>query len=271
MRALTNKQRIDRMRRSGILKGLFDDINQPIIKWAETKDELEQAFSLVHEEYLRLGYIKKPDPSKIHFSVHNLLPNSASLVVESGRQVISTLSIVRDHELFGLPMDEVFNAELNKLRKHGRRLCEFGALATSKNFCWRNLFMQLFREMFWYTADADMNDICIMVNPKHVPFYKTILLFDDLGAEKFYPRLGAPAVALRMNLDTYEERLKKAYSVSRPDCSLYHFVYRSQTEYFDNREFKRKDENIIEYFLNKKKNILENLSPRQKYYVYAGA
>ena len=194
------------------------------VRRAHSIEEYQQAFELVYQEYVRAGYIQKPRPSRMFVSPQILLPGSCVLIITHHFKVVSTLSIVKDSEM-GLPMDSVYSSELNYLRRDGRSLFEACGLATSEKYRWKNLFMFAFRECFWHAVRSGATDICIMVNPKHVAFYKKILLFEDLGPEKFYARLGVPAVALRIPLETAEERLRQAYEGMDPECNLYRFFY----------------------------------------------
>jgi hypothetical protein len=108
-------------------------------------------------------------------------------------------------------MDALYNKELDALRSKGRKVVELGGLATESNKRWRNLVIFLCKAMFHYAAFTNVNDLCIMVNPKHVRFYNMIFLFEPFGEEKFYKAVGAPAVALRVNFDRIAESLRKAY------------------------------------------------------------
>jgi hypothetical protein len=256
---------------SRLLDNPYEDMADPILKWADSRDELEQAFSLVHEEYLRAGYLKAPTPSRVFFNVHNLLPSSATLTIQSGQRVVATLSIVLDSERFGLPMDALYARELEGLRNRGRKVCELCTLAVAREFRPGRLILPLFRVMYWYTVRNRMDDICIMVNPKHVPFYKTLLLFEDFGGEKMYPRLTAPAVCLRVNVNAWKEKAKEAYKDFDPSCNVY--------EYFEadpdgNRELfvrlgRRCSINGFSalYFLAQEESILRSLAPTQLAYI----
>ncbi len=274
MESRMQKRRTVRMRKAILLKGLFDDMNGLAMKWAQTLDEHRKAFALVHEEYLRAGYIQSPKPSRVLYNIHNLLPSSDVLIIKSDENVISTLSLIRDVERFGLPMDSIYSDELNELRGSGRRLAEVCGLATSGKFRWRNFFMFTFREMYWHALNSGASDICIMVNPKHVSFYETILLFEDLGPERFYPRLGVPAVALRMNLENHEEQLREAYSGFERNCNLYSFFYEAQPKAEEEENLKivpgekpNMVDKLFQHFLAKKTDAFESLNPAQKNYV----
>ncbi len=142
-------------------------------------------------------------------------------------------------------------------RKDNRKVVEACALATSANYRSPNIFSYLFRQAYWHAFHNGTDDFCIVVNPKHVQFYKRILLFEDLGIEKNYPRVGAPAIALRLDIAKYEEKLKSAYSGYPAECNLYSFVYKNQTLspkarrlFFDMDGHNGIGEKVTRYFFN---------------------
>jgi hypothetical protein len=58
---------------------------------------------------------------------------------------------------------------------------------------------------------AGVDDLCIAVHPRHVPFYQLRWLFEVLGGLRTYETVnGALAMALRLDLRTLEERSRCA-------------------------------------------------------------
>lgn len=208
---LLERRRSVRLRRSAMLQAKLEEIDRPNIKIAETRDELAQSFALVYKEYMSSGYITKPHPSGLQFSAFNFLPTTCVFIFRSYLTVISTLTQIFDSELFGLPMDVLYRHELDALRAKGRKLTELSALATPREARWCNLMIFLSKTMFEYSKYNNVDDICIMVNPKHVSFYKTMFLFEEFGPERFYADVDAPAVALRMNMDVIEGKAREKY------------------------------------------------------------
>ena len=121
------------VKRSALLSGITERMDHPVLKWAETQGELERAFSQVHEEYMRAGYIKESNP-RIYLNIHNLLPSSSTLIIKNNKEIIATLSVVIDGNEFGLPMDALYKPELKGLRNHGRKVCELCTLAIARDF-----------------------------------------------------------------------------------------------------------------------------------------
>lgn len=266
-----DRRRTIRIRRSALLRSDLDHIDRPSIKIAETQDELEQAFSLVYSEYLEQGYIKASDRSGLHFNIYHILPETVIFVFKSYLKVISTLTLIFDSKAFGLPMDVLYGKELDALRRQKRRLVELSSLATAKDARWHNLFMYLNRAMVWYAMYRNATDLCIMVNPKHVDFYKLILLFKDLGPLQYYHEVSAPAVALRLDLDDVHDKFRETYSALDFECDLYRFFFHVTTTQVAPVEGKdlvvqkhrRLDIDTIRYFFIEKKNILKTATQEQ--------
>jgi len=270
-----DRRRTIRVKRSALLGSSLDHIDRPSIKIAETRDELEQAFSLVYNEYQEEGYIRDSDRSGLHFNIHHILPETVVFVFKSYLKVISTLTLIFDSETFGLPMDVLYGKELDALRRRKRRLVELSSLATAKDARWHNVFMYLNRAMVWYAMYQNATDLCIMVNPKHVDFYKLILLFDDLGPLQYYSKVSAPAVALRLDLDDVHDKFRETYSALDFDCDLHRFFFSvttTQVASVDEKNLIVKkprtlDIDTVRYFFIEKKNILKTATPEQMDYV----
>lgn len=87
-----------------------------IFKLAETRDELEQAFRVLHDAYVGQGYMD-PHPSGLRVTKYHALPTTAVLITKDLRtnEVVATVSIVRNTAL-GLPLDSVF--PINDIKKN---------------------------------------------------------------------------------------------------------------------------------------------------------
>lgn len=270
------RRRSVRLRRSAMLKAKLDEIDRPNIKIAETRDELAQSFALVYKEYLASGYIKSPHPSEMHLNIYNFLPATCIYIFRSYLTVISTLTQIFDSEQFGLPMDDLYRPELDALRAQNRKITELSALATPKETRWCNLMVFLSKTMFEYSRLTKVHDICIMVNPKHVNFYKTMFLFDDFGSERFYEGVGAPAVALRIDMDTIEGKLSEKYKDFDVDGNLHTFFCKMHTtlqELQSGWTFHEKrhpmEEESAKFFFNARQDVCARLTPPQKDYLQA--
>lgn len=268
---LLERRRSVRLRRSAMLKAKLEEIELPNIKLAETHDELAQSFALVYKEYLASGYITSPHPTEMHFSLFNFLPSTCVFIFRTYLTVISTLTQIFDSDIFGLPMDVLYKHELDTLRAKGRKITELSALATPREVRWCNLMVFLSRTMFEYSRMNKVNDICIMVNPKHVSFYKTMFLFEDFGPERFYAGVGAPAVALRIDMDNIEQNLLEKYRNIEMEGDLYSFFCKLNStleELQNGYTFHEKrhplESDSAKSFYQARPEIFDNISLRQR-------
>lgn len=278
------RRRTIRIKRSGLLRWELGDIDRPAVKIAEERDEYEQAFKLIHEVYRDMGYLSEVKEHGMLFGIHSLLPETVVFVAKSYLTVISTLSLILDTGPFGLPMDVIYKEEVDALRRQGRKISELSALATSKRQRWHNLFMCLNQIMYQYARYARVDDLCIAVNPKHVPFYRDILLFEELGPERHYPRVDAPAVALRMDMRKIAETAKEAYDDQDFEGNLFAYFHRmtSESPYDPSIALQRgaadsscdperpSKMEIVREFLDKEKGLADALTPGQKDFLMAG-
>lgn len=170
-----------------------------VFKIADSSNELLQAFGLLYREYLHAGYIRE-SASELLFTKYHLLPETTIFVAKDNSAVVSTATIVRDNPQFGLPMDELYDNELNFLRNQGRRVLEVCSLASNKQKLSRSGIQNFIKLIFLYSIFLDADDICIIVNPRHVKLYTAMFGFKTFGEEKYYPRVNAPAVPLHVDI-----------------------------------------------------------------------
>ncbi len=257
------------------IKKNFAGVGEVEYKVASSKEELEGAMALVYQEYLAHGYIlPKYYKSKLRITLHNTLPGTTTFIAQKEGQVIGAVTLIPDTP-FGLPMDEKYKEETDKLRRQGRKICEVGQLATVdlfgaglfSMFNFKKLYFvfNLFKLAFQYALYiAKFDDICVVVNPKAVLF--KFLLFEEMGEVKYYgfDRISIkkkPAIARRMNLRIIEERIKKY-----PSLAKIFLGERLPDEFFTSR-FCFKDKKGLRYFFVKKSEIFKELLPREAEYI----
>lgn len=192
-----------------------------------------QAFTVLHDVYLASGYLSAPARLGISFGLHHLLPKSCVFVFKSYLTVLSTMSYIPDTQRFGLPMDDLYKPELDTLRNSGRKVVELGSLATLPQRRMQNLIVFLAKAIFRYAMYTHADDLCIMVNPKHVRFYESIFLFEPFGEERHYAKVNAPAVALRVNMDKIEPSLQEAYGNADFETDLHSFFVKMNSHVID--------------------------------------
>jgi hypothetical protein len=171
----------------------------------------EKAHRLVYEQYLEKGYAQSRS-SRAWVTLHDALPETIKLVVEREDEVVSTGTVVPDSQL-RLPADEIYAGELAKLRNEGRCPAEVISLAAAgRAEDSRMTMVKLFAAI--HAAARDLlaaTDLIITVNPRHMPFYRRILLFEQLGDVRACDKVaGAPAVLLRLRLADADRYVREA-------------------------------------------------------------
>jgi len=173
---------------------------------AESEEELVQSCHLLYTEYLRAGYTSE-HPAGLLFTRHHLHPDTRVILASHRGRVVSTATIVGDSHEISLPMDDLYSAELNALRSQGRIPVEVCALASDRGNLPPALIRLFTKTLFLCCLQLGFDDVCVMVNPKHVPLYRRWCNLEIFGDERHYARVNAPAVALRTDLRKTRQRL----------------------------------------------------------------
>ena len=194
---------------------------------ARDTETFEQAFRLVHDRYVEYGYMKA-QPTRRRLSLFHALPSTKVFVAQDSSGVIATVTLIQDSAL-GLPMDGIYRDELDTLRARGRRIAEVSALAMDRRCGARGVLivMRLMRATYAFAASVTrLDEICVAVNPRHVDFYRNALNFQTFGQLKRYETVnGAPAVALRFDLDWARERMARLAAGEAPSRELEEFFF----------------------------------------------
>lgn len=221
-----DRRRTIRIHRSGLKRSELEQLDRPSLKFAETKDELEQTFRLVYDVYRKKGLVPQDNEIQMLYNIYSLLPDTTHVIAKSYRDVISNLTEIFDHEYFGLPMDDLYNYELNYLRNKGRKVVELSSLATPREHRWKNIFHYLVQVVYWYALYAEVDDICISINPRHVRYYKSLFPFEEFGPKRHYERVGAPAIGLRVRVKEITEQMKEICDKLNFNNPLYEYFYK---------------------------------------------
>ena len=145
------------------------DVSRAItVKVASTPAEWRDAFRLVRQNYLESGY-EPPSTKLLRFTPYHALPDTAIFVAKLGERVVATFTLVPDCHPFGLPLEGLYEDEVEGLRRQGRRLAEVTSLAATglsqREFV--HVFTALIRLMKQYHLRQGGDTWVITVNPKH--------------------------------------------------------------------------------------------------------
>lgn len=172
------------------------------IRMANSEGRREAASVLVRKMYAWRGY------SLDDSSESNEKPNLITLLVDSEGSTVGTMTLCFDADI-GLPADENFKDKLDELRDQGHKLCEPSRLAIDTNVP-KRVFASMIHISYIYAFNIHKyTDYVIEVNPRHAVFYKRMLGFKELGAERMCTRVEAPAVLLHLELSYMRDQILK--------------------------------------------------------------
>jgi hypothetical protein len=89
------------------------------------------------------------------------------------------------------------------------------------------MMMRLVRMVVLYAAEtAQLDELCIAVNPRHADFYCKAFYFRRFGDLKEYQKVnGAPAVALRLDLELVRSWIAQLADGSSGGDDIYEFMF----------------------------------------------
>ena len=196
-----------------------------VLKLAETREELEACFRLLHDAYVDAGFMQ-PDPSGMRVTVYHALPTTSTLLCRYGDRVVGTVSLVRESAM-GFPLQRIF--DIAAIREAGGNIAEVSALAIDRRFrsASGRILLPLLKFMYEYaTRQFDTRHLVIAVNPRHIGFYEAILCFRRLKQNPVahYDFVnGAPAVGAHLDLRAALTSFRKRYSGLPPEKNLYRY------------------------------------------------
>jgi hypothetical protein len=211
---------------SQILRAISADLEHAAAEWdiSDEEDTLpgfhmlvaadrrtrQRAYALAHRVYQGRGYVS--NDQNLIVNHYDTSPQTLTLLAhdDDGRDA-ATISLVFDSPA-GLPCDEIYGHELNQLREQGRRLVEVTRLAIDEEHQRsKTLLVRLFNFIYAFARRVrGFDDFVIEVNPRHVNYYRRLLIFEQAGPERPCPRVqGAPAVLLRLDLSVPEREIRR--------------------------------------------------------------
>ena len=260
-----------------LYRALVDCDPQPdarlTLKIADTQDELEACFRILHDAYVAAGFMR-PDPSGLRVTVYHALPTTTTLCAKWDGRVVGTISMIREG-VFGFPLQSVFN--LGAVRAKGGQIAEISALAIDPAFR-RTGGMVLFPLMkFMYDyclAYFDTRHIVIAVNPNKIEMYESLLFFDRLQAQEvdnYDFANGAPAVGAALDLAAAASVFEQAYQQKRPRKNLFHYFvqHRLPNTTLPQRRFHTTNDPVLtpammDYIFNQRTRVFASLDDRRR-------
>lgn len=195
-------------------KHLFTTEQPPAISVAHSYQDLEKAYALVYEQYLKQGYQEKNE-NRTRFTPHFGLPTTHTLIAKTGDSVIGTLTMAVDGAL-GLPTEKLYPQEIEALRSSGIKIAEVSCLVTRRSKDLPVLLRLFYAAYAYATNHLGVTDFYAAVTAERQRFYKHALLFEQIGEVTSYaPCNGVRVIGMRLNLSAVQQRFKDTHSIRR--------------------------------------------------------
>lgn len=243
------------------------------LKVADTQQELEDCFRILHDAYVASGFMK-PSPSGMRITMYHALPTTTTLCAKYDGRVVGTMSMIREG-VFGFPLQSVF--DLTAVRSKQGQIAEISALAVHPDFRKTGgaILFPLMKFMYEYsTAYFDTRHLVIAVNPDKIELYESLLFFERLQestVDEYDFANGAPAVGATLDLPIAKELFRRVYGKRKARKDLYSYFVQLRLPNIKlprRRYFTTNDPvltpAILDYFFNQKSRVFEELDDRRK-------
>jgi hypothetical protein len=248
------------------------------LKIAETQQELEACFKLLHDAYVGSGFMK-PDPSGMRVTIYHALPTTTTLCAKFDGEVVGTISLIRE-SLFGFPLQAIF--DLNQVRALKGQIAEVSALAVHPKFrkTGGTILFPLMKFMYNYcTTFFDTRHLVIAVNPNRIEMYESLLFFQRLSenlVDNYDFANGAPAVGASLDLQKAPAIFEHVYGRKAQRRNLHHYFTKAvlpnivlpNRRYFTTNDPVMTSE-LLNYFFNQRTKVFAQLDVRKKQLLHA--
>lgn len=243
------------------------------LKVAETREELEACFRILHDAYVASGFMK-PSPSGLRVTMYHALPTTTTLCAKYDGRVVGTMSMIREG-VFGFPLQSVF--DLSDVRAKQGQIAEISALAVHPDFRKTGgaILFPLMKFMYQYCTEYfDTRHLVIAVNPDKIELYESLLFFERLQetvVDNYDFANGAPAVGATLDLPLAKETFRRVYGKRAPRKNLHHYFVQLRLPHIKlpkRRYFTTNDPvltpAILDHFFNERSKVFEELDDRRK-------
>jgi hypothetical protein len=244
-----------------------------VVRIAETKEDLEACFALLHDAYVASGFMQ-PHPSGLRVTPYHALPTTTTICALWDGRVVGTISMLREG-VFGFPLQQVF--DLAKVRAKGGNIAEVSALAVHADFraTGGTILFPLLKFMYEYSTHYfDTQHLVIAVHPSRIEMYESLLFFERLQSHvvaKYDFANGAPAIGATLDLRAAPALFQRAYAGKTPRQNLFGYftelklanLHLPERRYFVTNDPVLTPE-LFDHFFNRRVQVLAALPLRQR-------
>lgn len=239
-----------------------------IIQVANQIGRRQKAYQLLYDLYSKMG-ITQNNGDGLWLSIHDALPETITFVSEDWRGCIEgALTVVFDSSI-GLPADDLYKKEIDKMRNGGEQVCEIVSLGiNNKGKASIKILASLFYCAFLHAWQKEKTTaVIITVHSDLENFYRQRVTFQKLGPKRNYAKVnGAPTVLLNVSLDEmdrlrHQQRVFPFYMLNHTHQEEFDFAKR-----IEKMNFPMSDEEFFTFFIDKT-DIWEKASLQQKDFI----
>lgn len=243
------------------------------MKVAETQQELEDCFRLLHDAYVARGYMAAAE-SGLRLTPFHALPTTTTVCALWDGCVVGTVSIVHEG-VFGFALQASF--DISALREQPGQIAEVSGLAIHPDFARQGdkILFPLMKFVYLYASRcSDTRHLVIAVHPDDMEFYEALLCFQRLpgGLVQHYPFAnGAPAVVAALDLRAAVDWLRRAYGRRKDRKNLYRYLVTPQAQQIclpARRYYTTNDPVLtpaaLDYFFNRCSRVFADLDARRR-------
>jgi GNAT superfamily N-acetyltransferase len=243
------------------------------LKVANTKEELEACFRILHDAYVSAGFMK-PSPSGLRVTPYHALPTTTTLCAKYDGRVVGTISMIREG-VFGFPMQAAF--DLGPVRAEEGQIAEISALAVHPDFrrTGGSILFPLMKFMYEYcTQYFDTRHLVIAVNPDRIEMYESLLFFQRLlenTVDHYDFANGAPAVGATLDLYRARDVFRRVYGGRKPRKNLYQYFVELKLPNIQlpRRRYHLTNDpvltpELLDYFFNQRSQVFNELDDRRR-------
>ena len=187
---------------------------------ATHRDDYEGAFRILQTRYLDSG-LTRDTAAQVRVMPYHFWPQTQVFIAVDDHRVIGSVSLVRDSQEHGLPMESTYRDSINRLRSTPLRLAEVCCLCVGaeKSYSSGELFSGLTRIMMFHARFSRVDSLVAVVHPRHGKFYRAAMGFAEIGGLASYRQVaGQPGVPILGSVNDqtkYRLRWRQNYFVGQ--------------------------------------------------------
>jgi len=173
------------------------------IEVAGRYEDYRSAFSIVHDSFVKLGYIQR-QPHDLWFQPHHCYGRTTVFIAKREGRVVGTASVFYDG-VTGLPVEHVYPKEASDCRSGGS-VCEFGSLAVAPSERGGGLATLLQAAALYCGSRIEGAGHCLItVPPSRVGYYEAVFGFSTIRRDRLYHGFDRPAVLMHFDVKRFDE------------------------------------------------------------------